>query len=290
MSEPALPNVVIMRIVDAIRGNPGERSSLIASYLPLLISYVTGLLQDRRVFARFRYAFENQWRIVFPDIPPPDYEGVFNYDTLVNKFYSYILSSEERRLKVYVSLKLTDRIVSAAMIEATIRMALAEILFNTVVDVLRFVGEIGYPHTRPTSSLVGSRLFKASPPPLTSIAVTVDLADAGLDRSLPLLDRFNLVATAVRLATNITEIPIRFRKLASTSLCDLYKIHLDTDICSQPNPVEQLDEIVGKLDKGEIPITEEIITLIAQTIIITVTPLLDETAKKMRELAKIESW
>ncbi len=286
MSEPALPNVIIVKIIDAVKTQPEERSALIGVYLPLLINYTAGLLHDRRVFTRFRYAFEKQWRLAFPDIPPPDYEGVFNYETLINKFYSYLMVSEERMVKAYSALKLTERIISSARIEASIKAVLAEILFNTIVDTLKFTGEIGYNPDRFTTSLIGSRLYKATPPPFTSIAVTVDLAGAGLDRSLPLLDRFNLVATAVRLTVNvdtsITGIPGSFKNLDRARLCELYKIHLDEDICtSNTNILQNLVVVVEKLDKGDIPITEELVTLIAQTIIVIVTPLLEEPLRRI---------
>ena len=286
MSEPALPSAIIMSIVEAVKTRSMDRQTLIHDYLPLLLNYIAGLLYDRRVFARFKYALERQWRLAFQDIPPPDYEGVFNYDTLIERFYSHLFSSEESKARAYATLKLSGRIISGAKVDAVIRSVLAEILFNTVVDVLKFTGDVGHYGVGRVESLTAARLARASPPPLTSVAVAVDLAGAGLDRSIPLLDRFHLVATAVRLAVKIDVARLGAgvdgRRLEDTGLCELFRSYLERDPCAdRRNPLRSLAEIVTEADRGEIPVTEELVAVTAQTVIVLLTPLLDEMARRV---------
>jgi hypothetical protein len=278
-----------MRIVDAVRTQSEDRQTLIHDYLPLLLNYIAGLLYDRRVFARFKYTFERQWRLAFPDIPPPDYEGVFSYDTLMEKFYSHLLSNEESRLRVYKTLGMSGRIVSSAMVDSAVRSALSEMLFNTVVDILKFTGDIGQYGVGRAESLIAARLFKASPPPLTSVAVAVDLAGAGLDRSIPLLDRFLLVATAVRLASVVDverlgaklRVGVDGRRLEETGLCELIRSYLERDPCAdRRNPLRSLAEIVTEADRGEIPATEELVATIAEAVIVMLAPFLDWLIRK----------
>jgi len=139
MSEPTLPMVVVKRIVDAVRENPGIRPVLISTYLPLLVDYVSPHLSDPRVFARFKHVMMVYWTQVFGDIPIPELEGVFNYDTFINKLFQHVMDYRER---VFARLRL-DGIYSGAEIERMVRMMLGEAVFSAVLDILKFLGELG---------------------------------------------------------------------------------------------------------------------------------------------------
>jgi len=76
--------------------------------------------------------------VVFPDIPVPDFEGVFNYDTMINKFYEHLL---EYRDRVYARLGLRG-IKSGAELERAVKFVLMDILYTAVIGVLRFRGEV----------------------------------------------------------------------------------------------------------------------------------------------------
>jgi hypothetical protein len=139
LSEPHLPRAIVAKIIGEVRADPQSREVLIATYLPFLVNYVAPLLYtNKMMFAQFKLYFTRQWQVVFPDIPVPDFEGVFNYDTMINKFYEHLL---EYRDRVYARLGLRG-IKSGAELERAVKFVLMDILYTAVIGVLRFRGEV----------------------------------------------------------------------------------------------------------------------------------------------------
>jgi hypothetical protein len=139
VSEPHLPRAVVSKILGELRADPQQRALLIETYLPLLVNYVAPMLYtSRMMFAQFKLYFTRQWQVLFPDIPTPDFEGVFNYDTLVEKLYMHLLSYRDR---VYARLGLRG-IKSGAELERALKSIIMDMLYTAVVGVLRFRGEV----------------------------------------------------------------------------------------------------------------------------------------------------
>ena len=138
MSEPALPSAIVRKVVDAVREDPGVRQILIATYLPLLVDYVSPYLSDTRIYTRFKHVMTQYWRQVFGDIPLPDFEGVLNYDTFVGRLFQQLMEYRER---VFARLRLHG-IYSGAEIDRMVKSLLSEAIFSAVLDVLKFVGEL----------------------------------------------------------------------------------------------------------------------------------------------------
>jgi hypothetical protein len=139
VSEPNLPRAVVSKILSELRADPHQRALLVETYLPLLINYVAPMLHtNRMLFAQFKLYFTRQWQVVFPDIPTPDFEGVYNYDTMVEKFYKHLLSYRDR---VYARLGLQG-IKSGAELERALKSIIMDMLYTAVVGVLRFRGEV----------------------------------------------------------------------------------------------------------------------------------------------------
>lgn len=136
----SLPQSVLRRIVEEVGKEPGRFSEIVASYLPLLMEYVAPILRsDRRAYARFRYVFVNSWRHAFgEEIPPPDFEGVYDYEVLISKLMQHIADYADR---VPVVLRLRG-IYPAVEVEKRIRLLLSRVLFGTVLDLLRYEGII----------------------------------------------------------------------------------------------------------------------------------------------------
>jgi hypothetical protein len=139
VSEPNLPRAVVSKILNELRADPQQRALLIETYLPLLINYVAPMLHtNRMMFAQFKLYFTRQWQVVFPDIPTPDFEGVYSYDTMIEKLYGHLLSYRDR---VYARLGLRG-IRSGAELERALKSVIMDILYTAVVGVLRFRGEV----------------------------------------------------------------------------------------------------------------------------------------------------
>ena len=137
MSEARAPRVIINRIISEIKSNPGSRTVLISAYLPLLMNHVAVLVNtNRMLFSQFKFYFIKQWQVEFPEIPVPDFEGVYSYDTMIKRFVEHLLAYKDR---VYVKLGIHG-IKSGAELEQLLRLKLVEILYNSVVGVLEFVG------------------------------------------------------------------------------------------------------------------------------------------------------
>jgi hypothetical protein len=139
LSEPSLPRAIVAKIVSDVRANPQSREILIATYLPFLVNYIAPLLHtNKMMFVQFKLYFTMQWQVVFHDIPVPDFEGVFNYETMIERFYKHILEYKDR---VYARLGLRG-IKSGAELEHAIKLAIMDILYTAVIGILRFRGEI----------------------------------------------------------------------------------------------------------------------------------------------------
>jgi len=137
-----LSDSIAVAIVDAVvkrvTSSPGERADAIEAGLPLLMDCVAPeLLTDKMMFARFKLAFIRKWQATFPDIPVPDFEGVFDYDSMVKRFVEHLLAYRER---VYA--KLGTSIRSAAELERALRAPLLDVLFSAVLDALKFKGKV----------------------------------------------------------------------------------------------------------------------------------------------------
>jgi len=139
VSEPNLPRAVVSKILSELKADPHQRALLIETYLPLLINYVAPMLHtNRMIFAQFKLYFMRQWQVMFPDIPAPDFEGVYNYDTMIEKLYMHLLSYRDR---VYARLGLRG-IRSGAELERALKSIIMDMLYTAVVGVLRFRGEV----------------------------------------------------------------------------------------------------------------------------------------------------
>ncbi len=139
MSEPRLPRAIVDKIISEIKARPEDRSILIATYLPLLTDYAISLFHTSKVFfAQFKLYFINQWRTVFPDIPIPDFEGVLNYDTMIKKFLEHLLTYRDR---IYIKLGVHG-VRSGLELEQLLKFKLVDIIYNSVIGVLKFKGEI----------------------------------------------------------------------------------------------------------------------------------------------------
>lgn len=136
----SLPHSVLRRVVEEVREDPSRFSEVVASYLPLLMKYASSLLSDdERAFARFKLAFLESWRYTFGgEIPPPDFEGIYDYEVLVGKLMQHVAGYRDRLPKV---LRLWG-IYPAVEVEARVRLLIAGVLFGAILDLLRFEGVI----------------------------------------------------------------------------------------------------------------------------------------------------
>jgi hypothetical protein len=125
-------------------------------------------------------------------------------------------------------------------------------------------------------------LARATPPPLTGIAVAIDYANIGLDPDISLYERFNAVSTAVRLLATIkTEqfIGSVAKLLEDSGLCEMFK-ELNVDVCAKGRGggdtavVKRLVDLVNACERGDIPITEELVLTLAQAVIVVLVPQL----------------
>jgi len=125
-------------------------------------------------------------------------------------------------------------------------------------------------------------LARVTPPPLTGIAVAVDYANIGLDPDVSLYERFNAVSTAVRLLAAIRReqfLGSVATLLEDSGLCDRFK-ELGVEVCSKGRRsgdeavVKRLIELVNACERGDAPITEELVLTLAQAVIVVLVPQL----------------
>jgi len=141
----------------------------------------------------------------------------------------------------------------------------------------------GYPKSK-TSRFVA----RALPPPVTSVEQALNYAGVALDRSIPLLDRWNFVATAVRLSSGLandgTVLADRVReavtsRLEASGLCEMFVRKFNYSICVSEGygrgVFERLVKLVNSVDLGELPITDRLVELLAQTVIVLMAPVLE---------------
>ena len=139
VSEPRAPRAIITKIISEVRSSPESRVYLVTAYLPLLLSHVAALVNNNRMLlAQFKFYFVRQWQVEFPDIPVPDFEGVYSYDTMIRRFVEHIMVYRDR---VYVRLGVHG-IRSGVELEQAVKLKLAEILYNTAVGLLEFLGRV----------------------------------------------------------------------------------------------------------------------------------------------------
>jgi len=130
---------VVRKIVEEVRQEPKAKAELLSKYLPVLLECAMPYLADRKGFARFRYALLVKWRTVFgEEIPPPSFEGVYDYETMVSRMYQHVAEYRERVPKV---LRLWG-IYPTVEVEAMVKTALMDVLFSAVLDVLRYAGDV----------------------------------------------------------------------------------------------------------------------------------------------------
>ena len=135
----SFPRAVLRRIVEEVKQEPEARAELVARYLPLLFEYSAPYLMDRRGFSRFKYALLSKWETVFGgEVPCPDFEGIYNYDSLLNRLFSHVVSYRDRLPRV---LRLWG-IYPAVEVESRVRALITSVLFGALVDLLRFTGDI----------------------------------------------------------------------------------------------------------------------------------------------------
>jgi len=132
----SLVQEVVKKIVTNAN-SPQAVEDLALTFLPLLMDYVAPLLQNPMIFARFRYSLELHWKAMLPDIPLPDTEGVYNYETAMQKLGEYLMQYSNKIVAMH-----KPGIVSAYEVKNLINRIAGLILFKAVIDVLKFVGEI----------------------------------------------------------------------------------------------------------------------------------------------------
>jgi len=132
-------------------------------------------------------------------------------------------------------------------------------------------------------------LSRVSPPPYTSVHLSIGYADAGLDRSIPLFDRWRLVTTAVRLA-------LLERKGRDASVDEL-RILRDAGVCQEIEKVAGMEvcganrnelrrnliTLVLSVNEGRIPVTEGLVETLSQAVILVMASFMDQKAYSLLE-------
>jgi hypothetical protein len=130
-------------------------------------------------------------------------------------------------------------------------------------------------------------LARVSPPPLTSLAIAVDYANIALDPDVSLYERFIAVSTAVRLMSTI-RMEQSFTSprtlLEESGLCTRLREVSERDVCSSSSRragdievFRNLVEVVDACERGEIPVTEDLVLTLAQTVIVVLVPKMKTT-------------
>ena len=121
------------------------------------------------------------------------------------------------------------------------------------------------------------------PPPTNSLDLAIEYATAALDRSIPLLSRWIMLCTAIRITGELLredgEVRSReenLRILEAAGLCWIIKEVLGVDVCSDHGgPVSGLVNLANSVERGRIPITDRLVELLAQSVLVLLAPLLD---------------
>jgi hypothetical protein len=132
-------------------------------------------------------------------------------------------------------------------------------------------------------------LFRASPPPLTSVALAIDYANMALDQDLSLYERYCAASIAVRLLATIkrehliTSIATllrdsglceKFRDIVGVPLCEGEEAEGSRRVSGDEAIVRRLVRIVNACELGEMPVTEELVLALAQAVIVILAPQL----------------
>jgi hypothetical protein len=122
-------------------------------------------------------------------------------------------------------------------------------------------------------------LARVSPPPLTSLAIAVDYANIALDPDVSLYERFTAVSTAVRLACTIPgwqSLSSPRMLLEESGLCDRLREVSEREVCSSRRGdievLRNLVEVVNACERGEIPVTDDLVLTLAQAVIVMLVP------------------
>ena len=136
----------------------------------------------------------------------------------------------------------------------------------------------------------GSRYYvKIAPVGIHPVMLAIGYASMALDRSVPQLDRAYAVLTSISILASLkyvtgfnTEIGDPAKSLRLAQLCDLVKTVSNINLCeaegsgkvSRDVIIEKLCMIAKKIDMGEIPATEQLIRVLARTVITILAPAL----------------
>lgn len=132
MSE-SIPKTIMLTIINSLKENPYSYSMQISNYLPLLYDYLESYItKDKIVFAYFKKSLIDSWVSVMRDIPPPDLEGVYDLETLVNKLMEHTMKYEKQVMK----LARLEGITSALERRNALRELLNKVIYQAVLDTL----------------------------------------------------------------------------------------------------------------------------------------------------------
>jgi len=130
-------------------------------------------------------------------------------------------------------------------------------------------------------------LARVSPPPLTNLAIAVDYANIALDPDVSLYERFTAVSTAVRLLCTIRrggQLLASARALLEESgLCERLREVTERNVCSSSGGggadevLRNLVEVVNACERGEIPVTDDLVLALAQAVIVILVPQMKAT-------------
>jgi hypothetical protein len=122
-------------------------------------------------------------------------------------------------------------------------------------------------------------LARVSPPPLSNLAIAVDYANIALDPDVSLYERFIAVSTAVRLLCTIRGggqlLSSMVTLLEESGLCERLREVTERDVCSSDKADEvlrNLVKVVNACERGEIPVTDDLVLTLAQTVIVILVP------------------
>ena len=134
------------------------------------------------------------------------------------------------------------------------------------------------PGVSPQTQRITRYLARVTLPPLTSIAVAVDYANIALDPDVSLYERYCAASTATRLLAAIRgeEIVEVNKPLQRSGLCERLGEVAGFNVCGKTDheTVKKLVEIVNACERGDVPVTDELVIALAQAVIISLVPQL----------------
>ena len=140
MSYAGYPAFLVFEIFRAVATSPGAEDVLIASRLPYLLEYVSKKLDEDPIdYAYFKESFTKNWKKVLPDIPQPDFEGSLGYEGIIRKFTDYLRNYRDRLFAMYGN---DETVKTTIEVKAVIEYFVNKVLFYTVLDMLKFWGDI----------------------------------------------------------------------------------------------------------------------------------------------------